>query len=108
VTLASTGEFHRPPLSVRDGNKLDYDNRDSWCPGRETVVFIGSVAFGLSFYETTDEVEVRHDWNGPIRYIRVSTVPTKRRRGWAGIDTTYKKHTPSGRLAVRAYCPYVV
>jgi len=62
--------------------------------------------FGLTVYETTDEVEVKYDWKGPIRYIRVSTVPTKRTRAWASLDTTYKKHMPSGRLAIRAYCPY--
>jgi len=94
VALASTGEFHRPPLNVRDGQKLDYDTGDPWSPGRNTVVFIGSVAFGLTVYETTDEVEVKYDWKGPIRYIRVSRVPTKRTRAWAGLDTTYKKHMP--------------
>jgi len=84
VTLAATGEFHRPPLSVREGHKSDYDNGESWSPGRKTVVFIGSVAFGLTVYETTEEADVRYDWNGPIRYIRVSTVPTKNRRGTFG------------------------
>jgi hypothetical protein len=48
----------------------------------------------------------RIQFSHSIRYIRVSTVATKRRRGWTAIDTTYKKHMPSGRLAIRAYCPY--
>jgi hypothetical protein len=110
VTLASTGEFHRPPLSVHDGQKWDYYNQDSWYPGwypgRKTVVFISTVAFGLTIFETTEEVEVKYDWNSPIRYIRVTALPAKRRPAWAGIDTTYKKQMPCGRLAVRAYYPY--
>jgi hypothetical protein len=86
VTLASTGEFRRPPLTVYDAQKVGYDSRETWSPGRETLVFIGSVAFGLSVYEDTEEVEVRYDSSRPIRYVRVSAVPKKRTRGWAGFD----------------------
>jgi hypothetical protein len=62
VALAATGEFRRPPLTVYDAQKIGYDTRETWSPGRETVVFIGSVVFGLSVYEDTEEVEVRHEW----------------------------------------------
>jgi hypothetical protein len=105
VTLASNGEFHRPQLIVQGGPKPEYYN-ESWSPGRQTVVFIGNLAFGVTIFETTEEVEVKHDWESPIRYIRVTAVKPKRAQRWAGIDTSYKKHMPSGRLAVRAYCPY--
>jgi len=40
VTLASSGEFHRPQLIVQGGPKPEYYN-ESWSPGRQTVVFIG-------------------------------------------------------------------
>jgi len=80
VTLASSREFHRPPLNVHDAQKLDHYSGDSWCPGRETVVFIGSVAFGLTIFETTEEADVKYDSNSPIRYVRVGALPTKRGR----------------------------
>jgi hypothetical protein len=105
VTLASNGEFHRPQLIVQGGPKPEYYN-ESWSSGRQTVVFIGNLAFGVKIFETSEEVEVKYDWKGPIRYIRVTAVKPKRAQRWAGIDTSYKKHMPSGRLAVRAYCPY--
>ncbi len=82
VTLASRVEFHWPPLSVHDAQKPDGYSGDSWCPGRWTVVFIGSLAFGLTIFETTEEVEVRYDWQSPIRYIRVSAAPLKRKPAW--------------------------
>ena len=80
VTLASSREFHRPPLNVHDAQKLDHYSGDSRCPERETVVFIGSVAFGLTIFETTEEADVKYDSNSPIRYVRVGALPTKRRR----------------------------
>jgi len=69
-----------PPLNVHDAQKLDHYSGDSRCPERETVVFIGSVAFGLTIFETTEEADVKYDSNSPIRYVRVGALPTKRRR----------------------------
>jgi hypothetical protein len=105
VTLASNGESHRPQLIVQGRPKPEYYN-ESWSPGRQTVVFIGNLAFGVTIFETSQEVEVKYDWKGPIRYIRVTAVKPKPAQRWTGVDTSYKKPMPSGRLAVRAYCPY--
>ena len=57
------------------GNK---DTANLWSPWRCTVVYIGTVAFGLSIIEMSEEVEVRYV-NG--EYVRESEyVAPKRRR----------------------------
>ncbi|MBE3065355.1 MAG: hypothetical protein IMZ69_10110 [Spirochaetes bacterium] len=106
VALAPAGEFQRPELTVYQGQKFDYYNSEPWHPGRKTVVYIGAVALGLTVYESTEEVEVTYEWNRPVRYVRVSESPPKRRPKWMGAEPSIKRHMPSGRLAVRAYSPY--
>lgn len=107
VALASGAEHvHRPELSVYQGQKFDYDNREPWTPGRATLVFVGPVAFGLTLFELAEEVEVKLEWNSPVRYVRIADVPPKRRPTWAHTDTTYKRYMPCGRLALRAYSPH--
>jgi hypothetical protein len=106
VALASAPEHsHRPKLSLYEGQKFDYYNREPWVPGRETLVFVGHVAFGLTLYELTEQVDVTYQWNSPVRYVRTSDMLQKRKPAWAS-ETTYKRHMPCGRLALRAYCPY--
>jgi hypothetical protein len=105
VTLA-TDHFHRPELRIYEGQKFDYYNTQPWCPGRNTVVFVGSVAFGLTLFEMTEHVEVTYEWDRPVRYARVSGAPAKRKPAWALADTIHKQHMPCGRLALRAYSPY--
>ena len=102
VALASGGEYvHRPELSVYEGQKFDYYNREPWTPGRATLVWVDSLAFGLTLFESTDHVEVTYEWDRPIRYVR-TTEDTKRRSSWSIANTTYKQHMPSGRLILRA------
>jgi hypothetical protein len=106
VALAPSGEIHRPELTVYQGQKFDYYNSEPWRPARKTVVYIGDVAFGLTVYESTEEVEVTYEWGRPVRYVRVSELPPKPRPKWMGAEPSIKRHMPSGRLAVRAYSPY--
>jgi hypothetical protein len=98
--------FRRPELKVYPGQQFDYYRGEPWRPGRQTIVFIGDVAIGLSIYEATEETEVRYEWNQPIRYIRVSEAPPKRRPRWMDAERTQRQQMPSGRLGVRAYAPY--
>ena len=105
VALGPSGEFHRPELIVYEGQKFDYYNSEPWHPNRKTVVYLGAVAFGLTVYESTEEVEVDYKWDRPIRYVRVSESPRKPRPKWMGAEPAIKRHMPSGRLAVRAYSP---
>jgi hypothetical protein len=106
VALAPPREFHRPELTVYQGQKFDYYNGEPWYPKRKTVVYIGAVALGLTVYESTEEAEVTYEWNRPVRYVRVSEAPPKPRPKWMGAEPRIKRHMPSRRLAVRAYSPY--
>jgi hypothetical protein len=106
VALAPSDEYHRPALTVHQGHKFDYYDREPWRPARKTVVYIGDIALGLTVYESTEEVAVTYEWNRPVRYVRVSEAPPKLRPKWMGADPDIKRPMPSGRLAVRAYSPY--
>lgn len=105
VTLAPRDQrLQRPVLDVRETGKRDQYLSDSWRPGRPTVVFVGTVAIGLTIYELTEEVEVR--WVDG-KYVRVDAVPqTRRRRPAWDRDWTHKRDMPSGRLALRCSSPY--
>ena len=76
-------------------------------PDRPTVVYVGSVAIGLTLFELSEEVEVRYV-NG--KYVRVADVPqpTTRRRRWALPERawTHKRDMPSWRLCLRGSSPY--
>jgi hypothetical protein len=75
-----------------------------WSPWRCTVVYIGTVAFGLSIIEMSEEVEVRYV-NG--EYVRESeyVVPKRRRYGQDHTWTTTRDFS-TGRLCLQAYSPY--
>jgi hypothetical protein len=105
VTLASE-YLHRPKLTMYDGQTFDYHNDEPWAPGRPTLVFIGTLPFGLTVYETTEHVDATYDWDSAIRYVRATQAAAKRRPAWDSSPSTSKQHMPSGRLAVRAYSPH--
>lgn len=96
-------ESHRPPLYTRKGQpKYEYSRREPWFPNRPTVVFIGTVALGLTIFEVIEEVEARllnSNW------VRLSEFPL--RKGDRDRFTfTHKHEFPTGRLALRASSPY--
>jgi hypothetical protein len=103
VTLAPRDRYYRRP------EQLDYRERggrptyglDSWTPARPTVVFVGSLAFGLTLYEMTENVET-HLVDG--KWQRVSEVPLPKRRSHNASFYTSRSDLPSGRLALRAWC----
>jgi hypothetical protein len=76
---------------------------DWWSPWNPTVIRLGTLAIGLSFYEIMEEVlakEVKGKWIP----VGDAPVPTTKR----GVPTirTQTRNMPGGRLAVRAYSPY--
>lgn len=105
VVLAPNGEhFHRAEVDEHEvpGKNRKYNN--FWYPGRCTVVYIGTVAIGLTIIEMSEEVEVRYV-NGT--YIREQDyVPAKRGRYAFDHSWTTKKDFPTGRLCLQAYSPY--
>jgi hypothetical protein len=88
---------HEVPGKLRGYNNL-------WAPWRCTVVYIGTVAIGLTIIEMSEEVEARYV-NGS--YVReIDYVPPKRGRGAYDHSWTTKKDFPTGRLRLQAYSPY--
>lgn len=79
-----------------------HDNR--WSPGRCTVVYIGTVAIGLTVIEMSEEIEARYV-NG--EYVRLSDyIPPKHGRHTPEHGWTSKHDFPNGRLCLQAYSPY--
>ncbi len=72
---------------------------ETWRPAHPTVLFVGEVAFGLTFFERSEFVEARmHEG----KYLKAST-PRTAGRPQLGILT---QDIPTGLLSVRAYSPY--
>lgn len=97
-------EFRRPALDEREESRSINHFPRLWQPYRSTVVFIGTVAIGLTLFEMSEEVEVRRV-DG--KFVRVSELPVPNRRSWAYPDGWTLKHDlASGRLCLQAYSPY--
>lgn len=81
-----------------------YDFNNLWCPYRCTVVYVGTVAIGLTIIEMAEEVEVRYV-DG--KYIRDKDYVQPKRRSYA-FDHSWatNKDFPTGRLRLQAYSPY--
>lgn len=91
---------HEVPRKTREDQ---YYNR-LWSPYRCTVVYVGTVAIGLTVIELAEEVEVRYV-DG--KYIREQDyVPPKRSRYTRDLTWTTTKDYPTGRLCLQAYSPY--
>lgn len=105
VCLApSTHNYRRPGVDPRaESNDRQYWG-PSWAPSSPTVVFIGTLAIGLSLFELSEGVEMVLR-NGD--YIPVSEAASLRgRRRYHPGDWTTRKDRPSGRLCLRAYCAH--
>ena len=84
--------------------KIGYNHNNLWTPWRCTVVYMGTLAIGLTIIEMSEEVEVRYV-NG--KYIREKDyAQPKRRRHWNDATWTTQKDYPTGRLCLQAYSPY--
>lgn len=105
VVIAPNGEhFHRAEVDEREKPGKGYHHNNLWSPGRETVVYVGTLAIGLTIIELSEDVEVRHV-NG--EYVRVEDyVPPKRSRYAMDHTWTTRKDLPTGRLCLQAYSPY--
>ncbi len=77
-----------------------------WHPSKATVVFVGSVAIGLTLFEMTEELEARYV-DG--EYIPLGKLPAaERRRPIPSWSWTTHKHFATGRLCLQAFSPYPV
>jgi len=98
----SNMSYRRAPLDERmEPNANRYD-RNHWAPDRPTLAFVGEVAFGLTLFELSENVEARYS-DGV--YVRV---PVRASRRVTDASWTTTHDMPSGRFCLRAYSPYHV
>lgn len=84
--------------------QASYDYNRLWSPQRPTVVYVGSVAFGLAIIEMSESVLLRYV-NG--KYIRESDYkPGKAASRYSDHSWTTTKDLPCGRLRLLVYAPY--
>jgi hypothetical protein len=105
VMFAPGDQYYRRH-SVDEREKPDRGNHytDLWAPSTPTVVFIGTVAFGLTIFETSENVEVMHVND---KYIRTADITPQMLRKYSRYHTwTTTKEIPSGRLCLQVYSPY--
>ena len=107
VIAPNREQWHRPELLTGEKTRNDSMFWESWQPIRPTVVYVGTVAFGLTVYEASEEAEIE---SGSIwtRCVRVTEAARKRRSKLPsqGPAFTHLEEMPSGQLALRAYSPY--
>jgi hypothetical protein len=96
---AAVDEHEEP----RKNRKDRYFDR-LWSPCRCTVVYVGTVAIGLTIIEMAEEVEVRYVDGAYIR--ERDYIPPKRSRYFHELTWTTEKDYPTARLCLQAYSPY--
>ena len=81
------------------GGKPRYE-ANHWSPGRSTIVYLGSVAIGLTLIEDSHEVEVV--------YVDGKYIPTTNlKKSQVASRWPTKRDLPSGHFRLRAYSPYI-
>jgi hypothetical protein len=105
VTLATGHEASfRPSLDERSTPNPDrYRYGTTWSPDRATLVYIGTVAIGLTLFEVSEYVQVRYV-NG--KCVRVTESPQRRTANSTPSPVSYPRDIPSGYLCLRASSPY--
>jgi hypothetical protein len=101
-TRAHIDEHEQLPKKPNSEHTYYYNRL--WSPQRPTVVYVGSVAFGLAVIEMSENVDVRYV-NG--RYVRESDYKPPRAPA-RYVDHSWKttKDIPCGRVRLLVYAPY--
>lgn len=104
VIAPSSEQFNREKIDERENPSKTHLYNSLWSPLRITVVYVGTVAIGMTIIEMSEEVKVRYV-NG--EYVRETDyVPPKRRSHAFDHTWTTMKDFPTGRLCLQAYSPY--
>lgn len=97
---ASNRQFRRPEVDDRPGGGQPRYEVSHWSPGRSTIVFLGSVAIGLTLIEDSHEVDVV--------YVDGKYIPTTSlKKSQIASRWPTKRDLPSGQFRLRAYSPYI-
>jgi hypothetical protein len=107
VVLAPTDRhYSRCEVEEREVPRQGYHHANLWSPQRSTFVYVGTVAIGLTLFETTEEIEVQYV-NG--KYIPVSELLAEKRKRHVSVHSwTTKQDRATGRLCLQAFSPYGV
>jgi hypothetical protein len=82
-----------------------YDNfMERWSPNRPTVVLLDGFMIGLSLYELSETVPVRHAGLG--RWVRLDPSPPSHRGARASTAGVHTADMANGKLCLRAFSPY--
>ena len=105
VVIAPNSErFHRAQVDERENPGKGQHYNNLWSTIRCTVVYIGTVAIGLTIIEMSEEAEARYV-NG--EYVRLTDYVPKRRARYAQDHCwTSTRDFPTGRLCLQAYSRY--
>lgn len=103
VVIASNAQpFHRAEVDEREDPTKEYHYNNLWAPMRCTVVYVGTVAIGLTLIEMSEEVEAQYIDGEYVRLGELARRPARRYRStW-----TTRKNFATGRLCLQAYSPY--
>ncbi|MDK1389593.1 hypothetical protein QN224_29880 [Sinorhizobium sp. 8-89] len=108
VVMAPSGQgFYRSRIDEREKNReqRNYYHNSLWSPDRPTLVYIGTVAIGLTIVEMSEQTLMRYIGNG--KYIRdADYVALKASGRFVDHTWTTTREAPSGRLRLVAYSPY--
>jgi hypothetical protein len=107
VTMASAAAgLRRVLINEHEGPakpRQYWEHSGLWSPYRPTVVYVGTVAIGLTIIEMSESVTLRY-LNG--KYVRESEYVQPRGRYNANSSWTTTRELPCGRMRIVAYCPY--
>jgi hypothetical protein len=98
VIAPNSEQFHRADVDERENPGKGHHHNDLWSPMRCTVVYIGTVAIGLTVVEMSEAAEARYV-NG--EYVRLTDYVPKRRGRYAqDYGWTSTHDFPTGRLCL--------
>ena len=91
--------FSRPTVDDRPNGGPERYSVSHWSPGRPTILYVGTVAIGLTLIEDSEPTEMAHI-DG--EFLPVSVLSKKQ----VASHWTSRVDYPSGRFRLRAYSPY--
>jgi hypothetical protein len=106
VTLAPAGmHFQRPSIKHREipSAANDYEHSGLWCPERPTLVYVDTVAIGVSIIEMTEEITMGYVGG---KYIREADYSPPKSAKFNDHSWTTTKEIPCGRLKLQLFAPY--
>ncbi|MCB1668024.1 MAG: hypothetical protein KDI24_06655 [Pseudomonadales bacterium] len=94
--------FKRPEVDERNRPDKGFRHVNHWYPSRETIVYVGTIAIGITLFEVSERKEAKYI-NG--EYVPLETLKEKRSRYSSNSWITHKDF-PSGNFCLQAYSPY--